>query len=121
MFKENSDADKYAKDVMERCQRELDAPGELKDPTSTPSCEDVMGAVLESFTKEVDGTKMCMNVYDIRLSDTWPSCGMSWPPDLAQLTPWLRVSRYSHHPYRILTVILQRIENIRSQRLACKS
>lgn len=33
---------------------------------------------------------MCVNVYDIRLSDTWPSCGMNWPPDLAYITPYLR-------------------------------
>jgi carboxypeptidase D len=106
---------------MERCQRELDDPGEVTVPPSTPSCEDVMGAVLRSFTKDVDGRKMCMNVYDIRLSDTWPSCGMSWPPDLAQVTPWLRVSWHSHCVRRVLTVILQRVENIRGQRLARKS
>lgn len=33
---------------------------------------------------------MCVNVYDIRLSDTWPSCGMNWPPDLTYITPYLR-------------------------------
>jgi carboxypeptidase D len=33
---------------------------------------------------------MCLNVYDIRLSDTFPACGMNWPPDLAYVTPYLR-------------------------------
>lgn len=84
---------------MAECQRELDSGpahgvtgSDHNEPPSTPVCEEVMGAVLKSFIKEVDGTKMCMNVYDIRLTDTYPSCGMSWPPDLAQVTPWLRVS-----------------------------
>lgn len=29
-------------------------------------------------------------MYDIRLDDDYPSCGMSWPPDLAGMTPYLR-------------------------------
>lgn len=29
-------------------------------------------------------------MYDIRLSDTYPSCGMNWPPDLETVTPYLR-------------------------------
>ena len=33
---------------------------------------------------------MCVNIYDIRLSDTYPSCGMNWPPDLTYITPYLR-------------------------------
>lgn len=33
---------------------------------------------------------MCVNIYDIRLSDTYPACGMNWPPDLTYITPYLR-------------------------------
>lgn len=33
----------------------------------------------------------CINMYDVRLRDTYPSCGMAWPPDLALVTPYLRV------------------------------
>lgn len=32
----------------------------------------------------------CVNIYDIRLKDTFSSCGMNWPEDLAQVTPYLR-------------------------------
>jgi len=39
----------------------------------------------------IDGKEMCMNIYDIRLSDTYPACGMNWPPDLAEVTPYLGV------------------------------
>ncbi|KIM29383.1 hypothetical protein M408DRAFT_112444 [Serendipita vermifera MAFF 305830] len=97
LFTAGSPEDEYAKEQMELCQAELDTPGhgsggEHEEPPSTPACEEVMGSVLRSFTKDVDGTKMCMNVYDIRLTDTWPACGMTWPPDLAQVTPWLRKS-----------------------------
>lgn len=33
----------------------------------------------------------CINMYDVRLRDSYPSCGMSWPPDLESVTPYLRV------------------------------
>lgn len=31
-------------------------------------------------------------MYDVRLTDTNPSCGMNWPPDLDYVTPYLRRS-----------------------------
>lgn len=33
-------------------------------------------------------------MYDVRLRDSWPACGMSWPPDLRDVTPYLRVVSY---------------------------
>jgi carboxypeptidase D len=32
-----------------------------------------------------------MNVYDVRLVDDWPECGMNWPPDLPDVYTFLRV------------------------------
>ncbi|WAR55785.1 hypothetical protein PtB15_6B528 [Puccinia triticina] len=32
---------------------------------------------------------MCLNMYDVRLVDTYPACGLTWPPDLADITPYL--------------------------------
>lgn len=29
-------------------------------------------------------------MYDVRLQDEYPSCGMAWPPDLANVKPYLR-------------------------------
>jgi carboxypeptidase D len=34
-----------------------------------------------------------MNVYDVRLVDDWPACGMNWPPDLPDVYAFLRVRR----------------------------
>lgn len=39
----------------------------------------------------VNGQTVCLNVYDVRLSDTFPACGMNWPPDLSGVTDYLRV------------------------------
>jgi carboxypeptidase D len=37
-----------------------------------------------------DGQMQCINMYDVRLKDSYPSCGMNWPPDLDNVTPYLR-------------------------------
>lgn len=49
-------------------------------------CEAILQKVLEVTQK--DGK--CINMYDVRLTDSYPSCGMAWPPDLTQVTPYLR-------------------------------
>lgn len=36
------------------------------------------------------GQKQCYNMYDIRLKDLYPACGMNWPPDLKNVEPYLR-------------------------------
>jgi carboxypeptidase D len=36
------------------------------------------------------GDDDCVNMYDVRLRDSFPSCGMNWPPDLKSVTPYLR-------------------------------
>jgi carboxypeptidase C (cathepsin A) len=40
----------------------------------------------------INGKRVCMNIYDTRLVDDWPACGMSWPPDLSDVYSYLRVS-----------------------------
>jgi carboxypeptidase D len=60
------------------------------DRVDTPICEAVMTTILE-VTKDTkaDTMQQCVNMYDIRLRDD-SSCGMNWPPDLKQVTPYLR-------------------------------
>lgn len=50
-----------------------------------PNCESVLQETLRLTQK--DGR--CHNMYDIRLDDTYPSCGMNWPPDLKHVGPYL--------------------------------
>lgn len=35
-------------------------------------------------------------MYDIRLVDTYPACGMTWPPDLADMKPYLSRTEVKH-------------------------
>ena len=51
------------------------------------SCEAILQKVLE-VTKNRENK--CLNMYDIRLTDDYPSCGMAWPPDLTAVTPYLQ-------------------------------
>jgi hypothetical protein len=45
-----------------------------------------------SFQFRVSGDIMeCVNIYDIRLDDTYPACGSNWPYELANITEYLQV------------------------------
>jgi carboxypeptidase D len=70
------------------CLKDLSNGG--KDKVDTRSCEDILQELLDQTSTRENGKKMCLNMYDIRLKDTSPSCGMSWPPDLEEVTPYLR-------------------------------
>mgnify|MGYP000138460064 CR=1 FL=1 len=52
------------------------------NPRSIPICEGLLSYIID-LTKETSGGKeMCINIYDVRLADTVPACGMNWPPNL---------------------------------------
>jgi carboxypeptidase D len=70
------------------CNEELSKGG--KDHVDVSSCERILSEILfQSSTGEGD-ERTCYNMYDIRLRDKHPSCGMNWPPDLEFVTPYLR-------------------------------
>lgn len=54
-----------------------------------PECEEILTAFLQ-ITRTGSNPPTCYNMYDVRLRDTSPSCGMQWPPDLGGLTAYLR-------------------------------
>ncbi|ANB12725.1 Kex1p [Sugiyamaella lignohabitans] len=49
-------------------------------------CETIAKSMLSDFSDQKD----CFNIYDVRLTDSYPSCGMNWPPDLTSVKPYLR-------------------------------
>ena len=69
------------------CQKQM-AIG--ADSIDTSSCESILQDLLEQTIVKEDGVRKCTNMYDVRLKDTYPSCGMNWPPDLVHVTPYLR-------------------------------
>ncbi|KDQ64208.1 hypothetical protein JAAARDRAFT_166238 [Jaapia argillacea MUCL 33604] len=85
-----SDSYKTAKGVTDSCLEELKKlEGVTPEPINVGICENVMMTVLEGREHEVDGKWKCTNVYDVRLEDDKPSCGMNWPPDLPDVTTYL--------------------------------
>lgn len=68
------------------CKSKLEAPGS-KDRINIPACELVMSQFLDLT---IDDKRQCYNVYDIRLKDDHPSCGMAWPTDLKDIEPYLQ-------------------------------
>ncbi|KAI9815009.1 MAG: Cell death protease [Pycnora praestabilis] len=53
-------------------------------------CEEILQQLLSLTQKRNTEGSQCTNMYDVRLSDSYPSCGMNWPPDLGNVTPYLR-------------------------------
>lgn len=58
-----------------------------KNKIHLDDCEAVLQKLL---SRTMDSKNTCYNMYDIRLRDTAPSCGMNWPPDLEDVKPYLQ-------------------------------
>ncbi|KAL8701153.1 MAG: hypothetical protein Q9201_005069, partial [Fulgogasparrea decipioides] len=71
--------------MYSECLKTLNAPGGT-DKVDQPKCEKILTEMLDMTQK--DGR--CKNMYDVRLDDSYPSCGLNWPPDLENVTPYLR-------------------------------
>lgn len=84
VMKVGSKADVAALAQQKKCIAELDAGG--KDRVDVGTCE----AIMQEILRNTQSSQGCVNMYDVRLHDSYPSCGMNWPPDLANVTPYLR-------------------------------
>lgn len=61
------------------------------DHVDTPECEAILQQILRlTVDTNVAADQRCLNMYDVRLRDSYSSCGMNWPPDLVYVTPYLR-------------------------------
>ncbi|KAF8231386.1 alpha/beta-hydrolase [Tricholoma matsutake] len=89
LLEENSDAWKEAKKLTDNCIAEMDKHKDVQ-PISVKGCDTLVVDVVKNQNKKVDGKDMCLNIYDVRLHDTRPACGMNWPPDIKPITDYLR-------------------------------
>lgn len=79
-------------------QKNRECLKELSELPSVPINNNVCDRILNTLLSELfqdtrlpkTDPRACVNIYDIRLRDTFSSCGMNWPPDLVQVTPYLR-------------------------------
>ncbi|KAF7335334.1 Pheromone-processing carboxypeptidase KEX1 [Mycena sanguinolenta] len=88
ILEENSEAWKKAKVRTDECMADL-ATITSPEPIVAPRCEGLLLDVTAVREKVVNGQPMCINIYDVRLDDTSPACGMNWPPDIKPITTYL--------------------------------
>ncbi|KAI9888573.1 MAG: Cell death protease [Vezdaea aestivalis] len=85
---EGSEVAKKLESAVALCTKTLEAGA--KEHVDEPKCEAILSDILD-LTKKPEGDRYsCYNMYDVRLTDTSPSCGMNWPPDLEWVKPYLR-------------------------------
>ncbi|KAI9827027.1 MAG: Cell death protease [Phylliscum demangeonii] len=80
---------KQLESQMAVCTSRLNEAGGA-DRVEIAACEQVLTDLLKVARRDDVPTAPCVNMYDVRLTDSWPSCGMNWPPDLKLVTPYLR-------------------------------
>lgn len=77
-----------------KCQ-ELVAAANTDDTFGTNSvvdkeCEKILNVLLyQTLDPNAAKNDQCINMYDYTLRDSYPSCGMNWPPGLANVNPFL--------------------------------
>lgn len=82
-------AAKRVEEAHERCQTKLAEYKPNTVPVHEGICEGVLSTILDTTKQTVNGETLCINTYDVRLTDTHPACGMNWPPDLKTLYKYL--------------------------------
>ncbi|EFX03291.1 pheromone processing carboxypeptidase kex1 [Grosmannia clavigera kw1407] len=88
--KGSSDSDRL-ENQRRVCDKMLAAAGGPENqPVDIGECESILQELLRVTRRNSGDDKDCINMYDVRLRDTYPSCGMNWPPDLPNLTGYLR-------------------------------
>ncbi|KAF7332638.1 Carboxypeptidase [Mycena kentingensis (nom. inval.)] len=89
ILEEGSDAWKAAKKRTDECNEELKTITD-REPIVSRRCEGMLLDIAKVREKTTaDGKQTCINIYDIRLDDTMPACGMNWPPDIHPITTYL--------------------------------
>jgi len=89
IIEQGSDAYKESKKNTDACVdqlRHITGP----EPIAIAGCEDLVRSILAGKdATSPNGTSTCVNIYDVRLKDTQPACGMNWPPDVADIATYL--------------------------------
>lgn len=81
-----SEAAQKIEATQANCVKELERGA--SDRVDVTACEAILSEILRTTMHQDDRT--CFNMYDVRLRDSYPSCGMNWPSDLEFVTPYLR-------------------------------
>ncbi|KAI5955968.1 hypothetical protein KGF57_003453 [Candida theae] len=89
---------------QERCQRIVDGidahfDDEEVNPVEVDSseCENILSQLLlATQDNSAQHDQQCINMYDYKLRDSFPSCGMNWPFELKYVKPFLNNDDNKH-------------------------
>lgn len=92
VWKQDSPEYREMKEKNDYCEKQKQKlkPGE--HPQEIDGCEGLLHDIIElTYQPPAAGSSQgrCINIYDTRLSDTHPACGMNWPPTLAPTYTYL--------------------------------
>ncbi|KAI1260881.1 Alpha/Beta hydrolase protein [Xylariaceae sp. FL1019] len=90
IVQKGSDTGNKLEEQLKACRAEMKEP--KGSEVDNRVCEQILNDMLRLTQTKEDGETKCVNMYDVRLTDTYPSCGMNWPSDLQYVTPYLRKS-----------------------------
>lgn len=93
LVEEGSKQYQTGKKATDECMAILESAPPSHVPVHVDICEQLLGKV--TAMGEGVTTGKCLNMYDVRLQDTYPECGMNWPPPLHNITGYLRVCLWS--------------------------
>ncbi|EGO27752.1 carboxypeptidase KEX1 [Serpula lacrymans var. lacrymans S7.9] len=88
LVEDNSEQYRKGKQTTDECMAEFNSITG-PEPIHVGICEGLALSIPSNNQKIVDGKLTCTNVYDVRLQDTFPACGMNWPPELKNVTSYL--------------------------------
>lgn len=86
ILEENSAPWKEAKQATDKC---MEAVKKDPDLMAINECQNLLLDVTKVREKKLHGKDMCLNIYDVRLDDESPACGMNWPPEMHAVTDYL--------------------------------
>ncbi|QPH04318.1 Cell death protease [Epichloe festucae Fl1] len=86
LLEKGSDKAQQVQHLQRICDKALSTKPGLVD---YPECDAILQKILD-LTRQGSGDQECINMYDVRLRDSYSSCGMNWPPDLKDIKPYLR-------------------------------
>lgn len=81
LVEENSEDWRKAKGLTDHCMEQFEKLNGVQ-PMQVKGCEKLVLDVVENQRNKVDDVDMCLNIYDVRKKDTYPDCGLNWPPDI---------------------------------------
>lgn len=91
IWKPDSDDYKRVAKIVDTCRADL-AKYASTGVREIDSCDQILQTIVARTTAKQQGSSQytCINIYDVRLSDTSPACGMNWPTTLSAMYDYLR-------------------------------